>query len=154
MNERNEKWLDEQLKKTVDCGKVEFDSEQWKRKYPAEYKALVSRAGKQPAVRRFLFAHWLVRAAAVVAIGVLVIFLTHQKPVERTVQPIVMKTEQSPAMLLSRLSLMRAYERGGMDAVDEQCEKAFKLLGQKNMNVTTDELLNENNGKEAERKEL
>ena len=36
MSKRNEKWLDDQLKKTVDSGKVEFDSEQWKRKYSAE----------------------------------------------------------------------------------------------------------------------
>jgi hypothetical protein len=37
---------------------------------------------------------------------------------------------------------MLAYDRGGMDAVDEQCEKAFKMLGQKNTNVSIGELLN------------
>lgn len=154
MNERNEKWLDEQLKKTIDSGKVEFDSEQWKRKYSAEYQVLVSRVGKQPNVRRFLWVRSLVRAAAIVAIAVLVIFLMHRRVVERTAQPIVVKAEQSPAKMLSVLSLSLAYRQGGLDAVDEQCEKAFKMLGHKTNKVSINELLNENNGIEPERKEL
>jgi hypothetical protein len=154
MNEQNEKWLDEQLKKTIDSGKVEFDSEQWKQKYSAEYQALVSRRAKPPNVLRFLWRHQLARVAAVIAVVALVIFSTSRRPAERVVQPIVAKSEQSPAMMMSRLSLTLAYNRGGLDAVDEQCKKAFKLLGQKNTKVSINELLNENNGKKPERKEL
>jgi hypothetical protein len=155
MNERYEKWLDEQLKKTIDSGKVEFNSEQWKQKYSAEYEALVSRAGKRPNVLRFLRGHPLVRVAAVIAIVAFVILLTHHqsdKRVEPTVATFV--EDRSPAKMMSRLSLMRAYERGGMDAVDEQCKKAYELLGQKNTNVSINELLNDKNGNKPERNDL
>ena len=155
MNEWNEKWLVEQLKKTIDSRKVEFDSEQWKQKYSAEYQALVSRAEKRPNVQRFLWVRPLIRVAAIVAIVALVILLTHHqsdKRVEPTVATFV--EDRSPAMMMSRLSLTLAYNRGGLDAVDEQCKKASELLGQKNTNVSIGELLNESNGKKPERKEL
>ncbi len=154
MNERNERWLDEQLKKVVDSGKVEFDAARWRRKYSAEYQALVSRAEKRPNVLRFLRANPLVRVAAVVAVAAIAIFFTFRRP-EKHIEPaIVAKPEKSPAAMMSRLSLMLAYNRGGLDAVDEQCEKAFKMLGQKNTKLSIDELLNEKNGKEPERKDL
>jgi hypothetical protein len=153
MNERNEKWLDEQLKKTIDSGKVKFDSEQWKRKYSAEYQELVSRARTRPNVRRFLWVRPLVRVAAVIAIVAFVILLTHRQP-DKRVEPMVANAVQSPAKMLSVLSLSLAYRQGGLDAVDEQSNKAFKMLGQKNTNVSIGELLNENNGQKPERKEL
>ena len=154
MNERNEKWLDEQLKKTIDSGKVRFDSEQWKRKYSAEYQELISRAARHPNAPRFSWVRSLVRVAAVIAIAAFVMLLTHRqsdKRVEPTVAAFV--EDRLPAKMLSVLSLSLAYRQGGLDAVDEQCNKAFKMLRQKNTNVSIGELLNEN-GKESERKEL
>ncbi|MGA2679284.1 MAG: hypothetical protein ABSF37_08285 [Sedimentisphaerales bacterium] len=143
MNERNEKWLDEQLKKTIDSGKVEFDGEQWKRKYSAEYQELISRAARRPDVRRFSWARQFVRVAAVIAIAAIVILLTHRQS-DKRVEPTVatFAEERSPAKMLSLLSLSLAYRQGGLDAVDEQCNKAFKMLGQKNTNVSIGELLN------------
>ncbi len=154
MNERNEKWLDEQLKSVVDSGKVNFDSEKWKQKYSAEYEELVSRTRTRANVSQFSWARPLVRLAAVVAIAALVIFLSHNRP-NRRVEPTVaiFVKDRSPAKMMSVLSLSLAYRQGGLDAVDEQCEKAFKLLGKKTTKVSINELLNEN-GKEPERKEL
>ena len=156
MNERNEKWLDGQLKKTIDSGKVEFDGEQWKRKYSAEYQELISRAARQPDVRRFLWVRPLVRVAAVIAIVAFVILLTHRRPEKHTAPPVVTaaNTVQSPTKMLSVLSLSLAYRQGGLDAVDEQYKKAFELLGQKNTNISIADLLNDKNGKKPERKEL
>ena len=120
MNEQNEKWLDEQLKKTVDSGKVEFDGEQWKRKYSAEFKALVSRAGRRPDIRRFLSVRTLARAAAVIAIAAFVILLVRLLPDRHKTHPVAATadTVQSPADMMSVLSLSNAYRQGGMDAVD------------------------------------
>jgi hypothetical protein len=153
MKERNEKWLDEQLKKTIDSGKVEFDSEQWKRKYSAEYQELISRARTRPGVQRFLWVRLLIRVAAVIAIAAFVILLTHRQT-DKRVEPTVANAVQSPTKMLSVLSLSLAYRQGGLDAVDEQCKKAFELLGQKNTNVSIGELLNESNGKKPERNDL
>lgn len=147
MNERNEKWLDEQLKKTIDSGKVKFDGEQWKRKYSAEYQELILRARTRPNVQRFWWVRPLVRAAAVIAIVAFVMLLVHQRSAERIVLPVAAESDKSPAMMMSRLSLTLAYNRGGLDAVDEQCNKAFKMLGQKNTNLSIGELLNENGDK-------
>ncbi len=143
MNERNEKWLDEQLKKTIDSGKVKFDGEQWKRKYSAEYQELISRARTRLNVRRFLWVRPLVRVAAVIAIVAFVILLTHRQP-DKRVEPTVATfvEDRSPTKMLSVLSLSLAYRQGGLDAVDEQSNKAFKMLGQKNTNVSIGELLN------------
>ncbi len=154
MNEQYEKWLDEQLARTVNSGKVAFDAAKWKQKYSSEYQALVSRAGSRPNVQRFSWVRLIVRAAAVIAIAGLVIFLASRRSEKRVEPRVVSKSEQSPAMLMSRLSLMLAYNRGGMDAVDEQCKKAFELLGQKNTKVSINELLNENDGKKPGREKL
>jgi len=148
MNERNEKWLDEQLKSVIDSGKVNFDGEKWKRKYSAEYEALVSRAGRRPKALRFF-----VRIAAVVAIAAIVILFVSRRS-EHFTSVVSKISEQTPAQMLSVLSLSLAYRQGGLDAVDEKCKKAFELLGQKNTNVSIGELLNESNGKKPERKEL
>ena len=155
MNERNEKWLDEQLKKTIDSGKVEFDGEQWKRKYSAEYQELVSRARTRPNVRLFSWVRPLVRAAAVIAIVAFVILLTHRqsdKRVEPTVATFV--EDRSPTKMLSVLSLSLAYRQGGLDAVDEQSNKVFKMLGQKNADVSIGEMLNVQNGNKPGKKNL
>jgi hypothetical protein len=170
MNEKYEKWLDERLKEIVDSGRVEFDSEQWKQKYSEEYQALVSRAAKRPNVLRVLWGHPLAKAAAVVAVIALVVFLRYRRP-DKQVEPVVIrKAEQpilrgperigtasedkSPVRMMSRLSLTLAYNRGGIEAVDQQCKRAFELLGQENTNISINELFNENNGKEPERKDL
>jgi hypothetical protein len=138
MNERNEKWLDEQLKKTIDSGKVEFDGEQWKQKYSAEYQELISRARTRPNVRRFSWVRPLVRIAAVIAIVAFVILLSHNRFNRRAEQMVpVLVEDRSPTKMLSMLSLSLAYRQGGLDAVDEQSNKVFKMLGQKNTNVSS-----------------
>jgi len=86
-----------------------------------------------------------------------VILLTHRqsdKRVEPTVANTVQSEDRSPAMMMSRLSLMLAYNRGGLDAVDEQSKKAYELLGQKNTNVSIADLLNDKNGRKPERNDL
>jgi hypothetical protein len=97
----------------------------------------------------------LARVAAVVAVIALVLFLIPRLPSKR-VEPTVATfvEDRSPARMLSVLSLSLAYQQGGLDAVDEQCKKAFELLGQKNKNVSIGELLNESNGQKPERNDL
>lgn len=141
MSKRNEKWLDEQLKKTVDCGKVEFDGEQWKRKYSAEYQKLISRATRRPKALRFF-----VRIAAVIAIAMIVILFASRRSERVSPVAAVANTAQSPAEMMSILSLSTAYRHGGLPEVDEQCSRAFKMLGRKNSTVSMAELLNDKNG--------
>jgi len=46
---RDEKWLDDTIRRIVDTGKPEFDAQKWRQKYPQEYQALLTRA-KQPTI--------------------------------------------------------------------------------------------------------
>lgn len=81
----------------------------------------------------------LVAAAAVIIVGIgLYAFLVHQGPGE---QPPI-----SPTKMTTAISLTLAYRRGGIDAVDEQCEKAIRMLGPRPLRLTLGQLLTENNG--------
>ena len=153
MNEKFEKWVDEQLDKTVNSGKVEFDGARWKQKFSGAYQTLVLRAAKHTETQRFSWGRRLTRIAAIIAVLVIVIFFASHQSGKSNKPQTAARPEQSPAVMLSRMSLMRAYERGGLDAVDEQSERAFKLLGKKNTNVSISDLLSEN-GKQPERKDL
>lgn len=155
---KEDKLLDELLKKAVDSGKVEFDAEKWKQEHPSAWQAIVSRkvvaTSKEwlPRVFRYRKLGW-VAAAAVIIIGI-AIAVVHQKPTKQVNVPSVVSRVKTPAEMMSMLSLTMAYRRGGMEAVDEQCDKALKMLGSKATSISINELLNETNGKEPKRKEL
>lgn len=53
MNKRFEKWLDEQLEKIINSGKVEFNSGMWKQKFSEAYQTLISRTVKNTEIREF-----------------------------------------------------------------------------------------------------
>jgi len=83
MKEQNEKWLDELIGGSLDLPKPEFDTEQWKQKFPEEFQMLLSRAGRsQPKASVIRFNIWriimkskitkLATAAAVIIIAVLI----------------------------------------------------------------------------------
>jgi len=81
-------------------------------------------------------------AMIIVAIG---IFVDHGS-VEEAGGPEVAEVAKSPAEMMTMASLTIAYRRGGMDAVEEQCEKACKLLGPRPEKLSIQELLTEFNG--------
>ncbi|MHC4587381.1 MAG: hypothetical protein ACYS3N_22875, partial [Planctomycetota bacterium] len=80
-------------------------------------------------------------AVIIVAIGLMAVFL-HREPGER-VSP---RFEKSPTKMMSAMSLTMAYRRGGIEAVDEQYEKAIRMLGPKPAGLTVKQLLTKTNG--------
>jgi len=80
-------------------------------------------------------------AVIIVGIGLLAIFV-HQGPGEQAVPKVV----KSPTKMMTAMSLTMAYRRGGIEAVDEQCEKAIRMLGPRPLSLTLGQLLAENNG--------
>lgn len=81
-------------------------------------------------------------AVIVIAVGLLI---TESEPPERGLPPI-RGVAESPADMLSAISLNMAYRRGGIEAVDEVSSKAFKALGSRPVRVSLRELLAESNG--------
>jgi hypothetical protein len=85
----------------------------------------------------------LAAAAAVVIVGIsLLAILVHQGPDEQN----GLSYDQSPTKMMSAISLTMAYRRGGIDALDEQCEKAIRMLGPRPLPLMLGQLLTENNG--------
>ncbi len=81
-------------------------------------------------------------AAIIIAVGLLVI---QSNPPEQAHAP-TRRVAKSPADMLSVMSLNMAYRRGGIEAMDDQSNEAFEMLGSKPAKVSIRELLTESNG--------
>jgi len=150
--QRNEKRLDELISRTINTEKPQFDAEKWKQKYPAEFQTLLSRKAKgdsirQPNILKVFLKSPLTKIAAaaviIVAIGFLVI---HQGSPEQADTTTVSKTTKSPVEMMTAMSLTITYRKGGMEAVEEQYNEAFKLLGPRPGNLSVEQIIAEFNG--------
>ena len=84
-------------------------------------------------------------AAAMIVVIVGLFLITHDRDQQKELprSPVV---TQSPAEMLTAISLKMAYRRGGIEAVEKQCETAFKMLGPRPVSLSVKELLTEFNG--------
>jgi hypothetical protein len=130
MNEQDtEKWLDELLSRAINARRPEFDPEAWKQKYSSEIEMLRSQRVKVGPLRELTGLTMILRnpvsrfaAAAAVVIGTVFIFgRTLQRPEPTEVR----RQTASPVEMATAMSLERAYRRGGMEAVEDQCRKVF-----------------------------
>lgn len=136
MNEqKDEKWLDELISRSIDTSEPKFDAEQWKQKYPGEFQALVERGARRSLAGRFGVLSIVMRnriaqvaAAAVlaIAVGLFIARLDHDGQPQREPD----QWAKSPAEMVTSASLRTAYNRGGMEALEEQCDRAARILGQ------------------------
>ena len=152
MNEqKNDKWLDELISRTINTTKQQFDPEKWQQKYPDEFELLKSRAKKTPAIiqpsmwKIVLQSKLTKLAAAAVIIVVISIFVFHRGAREQE-PPQVVSVSKSPAEMLTVASLRTAYRRGGIEALEKQCDEAIEKLGPRNAKLSIQELLAEFNG--------
>ena len=159
MNEqRDEKRLEELISHTINTEKPQFDAEKWKQKYPDEYQALLSRAGKgdsnrQPTTLKLIQTSPLTKiAAAAVIILALSFFSTHRDPAKQE-QPKMMEAAKSSVEMMTAISLERAFRGGGIEAVEEQCKQAFKPIKTRPESSSIGHILAEfnGNGKSSER---
>jgi hypothetical protein len=148
--QKNDKWLDELISRTINTTKPQFDSERWKQKYHKELQMLVSRAEKTSTTKVRLpniLKKPITKLAAAALIIVTISFLiTHLGPSEKANTTDVTKVTKSPAELLTVASLNMAYRRGGIKAVEQQCEEAVDKLGPWPAKITVKELLAKPNG--------
>ena len=155
MRERdNEKRLDELISKAINSEKPQFDPEQWKQKYPLEFQRLLSRASQDSAPAavgrteswRSFFSSPISRlaAAAVLMIGV-VLFVSRPVSDERQSEPAA-NAARSPAEMVTAMSLAMAYNRGGLEAMERQCDEAMQRLGSRQVRLSVQELLANSDG--------
>jgi len=160
MSERkDEKWLDDQLERVVHGSTPVFDAQAWKRKYAGAFQTLLRRgeprshSGRGHPVRlvlRRFIGTLAIAAVLTVAAGLLLVGrsgFTPEKPTPGP-QPVA---QQSPAQMVSMISLSAAFRSGGMTELDKQCERALERLGPRPTSVSMQELLQDINGKGQER---
>ena len=95
-------------------------------------------------------------AAAAVIIVAAGLFAYFQRSGDRSGAHHLPEVSRSPAEMLTAMSLGMAYRRGGMEAVYEQCDQAFKMFEPCSMDVSIRELLAECdfNNEQSERTKL
>ncbi len=154
--QKDEKWLDELISRTIDSGKPEFDPEKWKQKYPEEFQMLLSRAAqrpltpsaRQPNIWRTILKSPITKLAAAAVIIVAISFLVvYQKPSEQSDTTTVSKVTKSSVEMMTAISLERAFRRGGIEAVEKQCKQAFKPIGPRPRRLSVEQILAEFNDK-------
>jgi hypothetical protein len=100
----------------------------------------------KPGAARIILRSRMVKlaAAAVIFVAVSLLMVYQNPPVQQPPQS--GDVTKSPAEMLSAMSLNMAWRRGGIEALDEQSDKAFKMLGSKPADTTIEELHLELNG--------
>ena len=82
----------------------------------------------------------LTAAAAVIIIGIS-FFMAHLGPGEQN-DIIIAEALDSPAKIMTMKSLKIAFRRGGVEAIENQCDKALKILGPEPASFSTADLFN------------
>ncbi len=92
-----------------------------------------------------------IAAAASIILGV-GIFSTRRAPDDQE-QARTAEVKKSPAEMMTAISLERAFRRGGIEAVEEQCKQAFKPIAPRPESSSIKQILAEfnGNGKSLER---
>jgi len=83
----------------------------------------------------------LTAAAAVIVVGIS-FFIAHQGPSEQCITTKVSEVVESPSEIMTMKSLKIAYSRGGIEGIENQCEKALKILGPQPASISLGDLFN------------
>ena len=156
---RDEKWLDDRLQRAVDGTTPVFDAQAWKQKYAGAFQTLLRhrdrprRFGTLWLVLRGSIRKLAIAAVFVAAAGILLVGRFGFPPERPTPDPQPV-AQQSPAQMVSMISLSAAFRSGGMEGLDKQCERALERLGPRPISVSTQELLQDINGRGQERANL
>ena len=105
-------------------------------------------ADHKPIVPRIIFRNRMIKlaAAAVIIAGFgLLAVLVHRRPSEES-GTAVSEITKSPLEMMTAMSLERAFQRGGIEAVEDQCRKAFRPLGLRPRSLSFEQILAEFNG--------
>jgi len=104
------------------------------------------RAGKRNAAGIILRSRAAKLAAAAVIIVGIGLLMVYRNPPEPQQKSKIVSVAKSPAEMLTAMSLNLAWRRGGIEAIDNQSEKAFEMLGSQPAKASIQELLVELNG--------
>jgi len=101
-------------------------------------------AGHKPSTARIITLSRMMKltAAAAVIIVAISLYITHQGPSEQGGITRVLEVAESPSEIMTMKSLTIAYRRGGIEGIENQCEKALKILGPQPASISLGDLFN------------
>ena len=144
MDKENDKWLDELISHTINTEKPEFDAEKWKQKFPDEFQALLSRAtdksvrsSKRPILLKRSALKFAAAAVIILTIGLFIILPGPEKK-DYNIDSTDFST--SPTDMLTMKSLTIAFNKGGIEEIENQFQKALKIVGPQSKNISIEEL--------------
>ncbi len=148
----------EDIEKRIKNVNIVIDSEHNKKVFSNILQAFEKSKAKEfaptgPNIWRIILRSPLTKIAAVIVIILAVSFFsTHRTPDEQE-QPEIVEVKKSPVEMMTAISLERAFRRGGIEAVEEQCKQAFKPLAPQPRSSSIKQILAEfnGNGKSSER---
>lgn len=102
--------------------------------------------GHKPSTARIITLSRMMKltAAAAVIIVSISFYIAHQGPGEQnaTICIIALEDLESPAEIMTMKSLKIAYRRDGIEGIENQCEKALKILGPQPASLSLADLFN------------
>ena len=105
-------------------------------------------AGHKPSTARIIILSRMMKltaAAAVIIVGIS-LYIAHQGPSEQGITTKFLEVVESPSEIMTMRSLTIAYRRGGIEGIENQCEKALKILGPQPASISLGDLFNGSNG--------
>ena len=150
-SQKDERQLDELIRRTIVTEKPQFDADEWKRKYPNELKALMSRASNRKLISRNdilirFITNPLVQFSVAALIFVAIAFVLFHSPDKRINDAPKIYIDNSPTQIISMMSMRRTYRQGGLDALDRQFRDTLDVLGPRSLSISITELLEGING--------
>ncbi len=101
-------------------------------------------AGHKPSTARIIILNRMIKLAAAAAVIIVAIslFVARQGPSEQGGITRVLEIAESPSEIMTMKSLTIAYRRGGIEGIENQCEKALKILGPQPASISLGDLFN------------
>ncbi len=101
---------------------------------------------KPSAPRIIILSRMIKLAAAALIIVAISFYIARQGPSEQGRTTRVLEIVESPSEIMTMRSLTIAYRRGGIEGIENQCEKALKILGPQPASLSLGDLFNGSNG--------
>ncbi|MCH7558141.1 MAG: hypothetical protein IIB56_11885 [Planctomycetes bacterium] len=83
----------------------------------------------------------LTAAAAAIIVGIS-FYIARQGPSEQGITTKFLEVAESPSEIMTMKSLTIAYRRDGIEGIENQCEKALKILGPQPASISLGDLFN------------
>ena len=141
----------ENIEKRIKNVNIVIDSEHNKRVFSNILQAFEKSKAKEfaptgPNIWGMILKSPLVKIAAAAGIIIALSFLSTHRAPDKQEPSKISEVKTSPVEMMTAISLERAFRRGGLEALENQCDQALKLLGTRTASFSSQELLSEFNG--------